>query len=607
VETLKRGSVIALVLLAVLAGSAGAQQGGGIIYFQTNLDYYLLNYFNRVSPMPNYGGAFDNHYSFTNLYVPNFYFPSHNFDFSGVERNTRTGGMGGAGVAFARGGSSLGINPAGVCRARKNEVYFGAAIRFGTGSGNLLGEYIFDTGFSGEIRPNEVTPDIRFAERHDGLYLAVQPFYKRQKADGSRDVLGRTTLAAGYRRFVEINSSENQIVRWIPTDASGAFDDLENLKSAAQSVERGGIDAVTVGLSTGLGEDDDAVSLSVGGAMNLVNGRTRAEQEFTVTQLTQVRFRTGGGYINQKFKSTAFDFGAQASVFGGAIRLGGTMRPAYTLEMPGGRYRQLEPAPLIGVFVSEGSISGYDMEMPSMLKVGGALKLSSFIGDGETREGALGIVHRFFGRGTIAGDYMTTKLSEATIVQHSDSLANPGLQEQFDMINLFLQDAGLGDEYLKTTMPLVSGSALLRDQTAIRVGFETILKRTARMQLRMRLGFETVPYSFPSLVTRDVENTDGTVRRDVVFKTDGTPRLEDVEGDAYTFGLGVVTGNVNFDLSVRRQSVDFVQYYEGTGPESWYNPFNQGIYEPIDTAATVAAFQVRQKLTALQVSAALAF
>ena len=109
---------IALILAAGLTAipSLASAQGGQLSFRTVNIDYYLLNYFNRNAALPRaVGGDFENHYSIINLFTPSFYYTSHDMDFLGASQSVRTTGLGGSGVAFQGGASALAVNPRASC------------------------------------------------------------------------------------------------------------------------------------------------------------------------------------------------------------------------------------------------------------------------------------------------------------------------------------------------------------------------------------------------------------------------------------------------------------------------------------------------------------
>jgi hypothetical protein len=369
--------------------------------------------------------------------------------------------------------------------------------------------------------------------------------------------------------------------------------------------------------------------LHVGGLLNVASGRVRADQKFTASQLTQLQVNLPGAlepaFVQQKFRATTFDFGVQGGVLGDALRLGATYRPAYTLEATSGKYRQvelpIEQSVFIGPFatiVTEGRIADYDLELPETVKFGGALRLGSLVGYGEDRPGVWGHFHRFVGRGTLAVDYSIQELSKATIDQKPDSLRNTRLEDDF----LFQQiDAGLStfDFHLRSTMPVADGNALLWDQEAIRVGFETFVVERPDLQIPLRLGFETVPLSFPSLkLGAETETLPGVFEREVLRNPDGTPVLVENEGTALSFGIGYRAGRVAFDAAFRTMTVDLSYWFSAGKPYYWYNPLvplEDARYEHIfsgfrsdeELQLSYAAEQVAARVNSIEFSASLAF
>lgn len=606
-HTLKR--LFASGLLLLVLPSLAHAQFGNVSVRVVNIDYYLLNYFNRVADLPrSVGGDYVNHYPAINFFSPSFYFVSHDLDFLSAAQSVRTMSLGGSGVAVQGGASALAVNPAGIVSGESaNEIYFGITSRFGSGQSSLSDELLFDTGIVGNIVPLDASLDPRFMFNQGGLYLAARPFLTSNGEGTLEEIVGRLAFAAGYRRFVEMSNPTNSITNFLP---EGGLQGLSaELKSAAQSREKGGVDAVSLGFATGIGDEDSPVELTVGGTANIVSGRIQADQVFTVSQLTQIVVELPGGtgrdaYVKQKFTGTAFDLGAQLGLAGGALRVGGTFRPSYTLEMRNGKYSAVEAGFSTGspqdIAVVMGSIADYDMELPASLRVGGALRLTPLLGDGVDRRGILGYVHRFFGRAEVSADFAQQNLSEATVQHVDEMLDNSALGEDpaFQLLNLNLAEAFGPGAVIDPVMPLANGDAMLRDKSSIHVGMETPIFDRPELQLDLRLGFETVPLSFPSLVT------DGG--SDVRRNADGTPVVEDVEGTGISVGLGYTSGGVRFDVGFRRVAYDFVQWWGGAEPQSWYNPVT-GLYEPLASEEQYAALKVSQTSNTFQFAATLGF
>jgi hypothetical protein len=623
---IRRGLLAAFAML-LLAGNAAAQQGF-FVFRRVDIDYYLLNYFNRLQPLPELPSPFRGHYPLMSLFVPTFNFRSHNLDFGMTERDVRASGMGGAAIATVRGASALNVNPAGLSAIAGNELYSAASMRFGSGSGAPTDRLLFDTQIVGELEPTVTEADARFDMRHAGLLASIQPFSGMHKESGLRGLLGKLSVAGGYRRLVELNDGVNHIARWEPFGIAG-IEEAVDVKTAAQSRETGGIDGVVVGAATGFGGENSAIRLHVGAAMNAASGRVRADQKFTASQLTQLQVNLPGAlepaFVQQKFRATTFDFGVQGGVLGDALRLGGTYRPGYTLEATSGKYRQvelpIEQSAFIGPFatiVTEGRITDYDLELPEAVKFGGALRLGSVIGYGEDRPGLWGHFHRFLGRGTLAVDYSIQELSKTTVAQKPDSLRNTFLEDDF----LFqVIDAGLSpfDFHLRSTMPVADGNAMLWDQEAIRVGFETNVVERADLQIPLRLGFETVPLSFPSLkLGPETETSPGVFEREVERNPDGTPVLVENEGTALCFGIGYRAGRVAFDAAFRTMTVDLAYWFSSGKPYYWYNPLvapEDARYEHIfsgfisdeNLQLSYAAETIAARVNSIEFSASLAF
>lgn len=572
---------MATVLLGVVAQEASAQVQV-FIRRTVNLDYYLTNYYNRVSPWPEGDSSFD--YGAMALFSPTFSYQSHDWNFEGVNRTARTAAMGGAGVAFVEGAGALNVNPAGLATMPRRSVadlFVSSRSSFGSSSANLQDGLVFNTGVVGEIVPLDVAVDPRSGSDHGGIFLSGRPFDRDR--DGA-DLVDGIAVGIGYRRFVDVTDGTNSLTTWLP---SGGVEGLTGtLRSASQSREQGGIDAAIGGIAAGFGGPESAMSLNVGASAQLVSGRVRADQVFTVSQLSRTVVEFPGGiasesYIEQKYDSTVLDVGAQLGLLGDGLRVGAMYRPAYTMEMRGGRYSVVENGFAFGsaqaVVFTDGEILDHDLDMPAYLRAGGALHLGALVGEGEEREGILGVVHRFFGRGVLAADYSSTKLSEAEVQHLDDMLENPQLAEEIETLNLGLEAAFAGEAVIpeiSTSMPVANGDALLMDQEALHVGFETMLVHRPDFGLALRLGWEEIPLSFPSLVLGDARRTEeGREERPVMLNADGTPQLEESTGDAVTFGFGIRHGNATFNVSFRRANIDYVAWNGGKQPlPSFYDP-----------------------------------
>jgi len=572
-----RSIALAAAALAMVAGVANAQFTQ-VIRYEMDLDYYLLNYFNRVAPLPR-GNGLD--YSFLgSFFTPRWNFVNHDFDTRSAERTVATDALGGTGVSFVSGAGSLAVNPAGLAGAENNEsgsLYVGTRTRFGGSTGTLTDRLVFDTGVVGDIVPLGVSVDPRATLTHGGLALSGRPLHDPEAASGVRGFLGRTTLAVAYRRFVETANGTDALTRWLPSGGIEGFSG--ELKTANQSRETGGIDAVTFGIATRLGAPDASNWLQVGAGLDLVNGRIHADQVFTVAQLTQIVLELpgqfGDAFVEQKFTGLAAALGAQVGLFDGLLSLGGTLRPGYTLKMDGGKFRAVESGLGTGsasaAAIIEGNISEYHMHLPETIKLGAALKMNRFLGTGDGRSGVVGYVHRFFGRGTVSGEFQNTPLSEATIAQQRRSLRNPDLEDEYELLLQDLEGVP-GFEDLSPNVRLVSGNARLRDQESLHLGFESPLLVRPSYSLQLRLGWEEVPLAFPSLVLGPATNTGGADERPVLLNEDGTPQLEDVSGSAIGFGLGLNMSQADFDISVRRSGYEYVTWWGGAQPRSLYDP-----------------------------------
>jgi hypothetical protein len=618
---------LATVLLGVLVQEASAQSTV-FIRRTVNLDYYLTNYYNRVAAWPRGSQPLD--YPAMALFSPTFNFQSHDWNFEGMNRTSRTAAMGGAGVAFISGAGSLNVNPAGLANLPQGAVadlFFNGRAAFGSSSASLQDAMVFNTGVVGSIVPLDVSVDPRTQTDHGGLFLAGRPFDRDR--DGA-DPADRITLALGYRRFVDISDGTNSLTTWLP---DGGVEGLDGtLRSASQSRETGGIDAGVAGIAVGFGDEESPFSLNVGASAQLVSGRVRADQIFTVSQLSRTVVEYPGqiapeSFIEQKYTTTVFDVGGQVGLLGDVLRVGGMYRPGYTMEMRNGKYGVVENGFAFGsaqaIVYTDGELIDYDLDMPAYLRAGGAFRLGSLVGQGEERRGALGLLHRFFGRGVLAVDYSSTKLSESEVMHLDATLQNPSLVDEIELLNLGFEAAfpGVpgGPPQLDTSIRVANGDAGLMDQEAIHIGFETMVMRRPGFDVAFRLGWEEIPLSFPSLALGPAQRDElGREERPVLFNADGTPKLEESTGDAITLGFGVRSGNATFSISLRAASYEYVGWNGAKQPlTSYYDPesgdYLLGGNEDLSAVGLYldpsfyAAQSVKVTETGVEVSASLAF
>ena len=407
--------MVGVVSAAVLGPTPVHGQVITQLEFDVNIDYYMLNFFNQLHPLPrDVNGESVNGYSILNLFAPSFFFINHDLDFNTPQRSVRSNALGGTGVSWARGPTALSLNPAGMATGSGGGVYVGAASRFGSGESGFAEDFIVDTGIVGNIDPIGQTFDTRLWLNHSGIYLSGHPFHSTENPRGA---LGRLAMGVGYRRFLDTYNGSDFLTTWLPEE--GIVGLSAEIVTGAQSREKGGVDAVVFGAATSIGNEDSAVRLNVGANANLVSGRIQADQVYTVSLLTQIVQELPGeladnAFVRQKFEGTAFDLGVQAGLLSDQLTLGAVYRPAYTLEMTSGKYASVEAgANVLATTILRGSISPYDLEVPASLTAGGTLALHGLLGTGEERGGILGIVHRFLGRGHVSVEYASQKLSEA--------------------------------------------------------------------------------------------------------------------------------------------------------------------------------------------------
>ena len=275
--------------------------------------------------------------------------------------------------------------------------------------------------------------------------------------------------------------------------------------------ERGAVEAVGPSLAFRFGS-----AFSVGANLNYLTGRLRASTEQRVAAGAQLA--PGIQRISTKYEGFVPDLGIRFAPANLAmpIALAARLSPAYTLKIRGGDfYSQSLSAPGQPQVFIDGKLVGYDMKVPTSM--------------------ALGAEVRPFNRLAVAVDWNSHKWSETEVSYLDDA-----------------QNAQFG----KPVLPL-------RDVSSIHIGAEYMLLRRSWGDVPIRGGFHTAPQSFSYLDSTDVSSLDG----DALYEGS-----KQVEGNAWTMGASLVTGNVSFDLAVDTASYDLNKLYFDSPRGSFSNP-----------------------------------
>lgn len=275
--------------------------------------------------------------------------------------------------------------------------------------------------------------------------------------------------------------------------------------------ERGAIEAVAPTLGYRLNR-----MLSVGVNLNYLTGRLRASTENRVNAGAPIP--AGLQRISFKYEGFAADLGARAALdnLPMPIAVAARFTPAYTVRVRGGDFRNESlAAPGAPQVLIDGKLAGYDMDIPASFSVGAELKVSP----------RLAVV--------------------ADLNQHN-----------WSETKLSYSQAGLESQLGRPTLPL-------RDVSTVNVGAEYLLLSRSWGDLPIRAGFRTAPQSFSALDSTDVSSLDG----DALFEGS-----EQIEGNAWSAGASLVTGNVSFDLGFERLSYDLSKLYFDSPRGSFTNP-----------------------------------
>jgi hypothetical protein len=429
-------------------------------------------------------------------------------DMTGVRAGARGWAMGGAYVADAEGVEAVAWNPAGLGWLERSDL-----------SGDL--SWIRSSGTTSGFPDTFNIPQVAIVNvtRYE-VNLKARARYNLLGAATSLHTFGsgRAAAAVSFRRYLDLSYPE-EIIEDLAFQEAGSFP----VTLAFDGDERGGVDAVggTIGfqLVPGL--------LSVGGTLNILDGKLRANQEQIIA--------TGGTDLPSGYRKVRFEYKGLAADLGAQVRrqglfaVGARFTPGYTLEVTKGRYESLTlTAPGFPALHTTAEVAGYDLEIPSLLTVGGSLQPLSWL--------------------LLAVQMDRQNWSEAK-AQYRD-VDEP--------------DAKLP----------------LKDVTTLSFGTEARRFHFRQIELPVRLGYRTGPLSLAQLEPK------------------GNPLLGDwaggeVEANTISFGLGMETGNLRYDLSYEFTDYKLHKFYFDAPYDQLVNPQSS----LVDVDRRVAVLRLSAALT----------
>lgn len=435
-------------------------------------------------------------------------------DMVGARSGAAGWAMGGANVAEGEGVNSISWNPAGLGWLDRTDIAWD--LKWSRSSGTTSG---FPDTFN--------IPDVALVDvvRYEvSLQSGVR--YNLMGAGTSTSLPGDRRLAGAIsmRRYMDLTYPE-EIVADLQFQEAGSFP----VTVAFDGDEEGGVDALaaTVGVEILPG------IVSAGVNFNYLNGRLSTSEDAIVS--------TGGaqelgGYTNLRFEYSGFatDLGLQARL-GRLASAGIRFTPSYRVEVTGGKL-SAQPLPDVGsIFLTRAHarIASYDMEIPSLLSVGGTLHLPS-VGLPLT---SLRIP---FDRMTFAGDVSIQNWSEFKIDYHDPDRP---------------QDASLP----------------LRDVTSINLGCEGRFLSLRGIELPVRVGYQTAPLSMAALEEGNEDWIGG-----------------DVDSQSFSFGLGFEAGPLHYDIGYQVIDYKIKKFYFDTPVDPLMNP--EGTLVDVDRRVGIVRF-----------------
>ena len=418
--------------------------------------------------------------------------------------SARAMGMGGAAIGLEATPLAVGINPAGLGLIEEFSV-------------SIDGYYQSSTGaVSG-------TPEVLTIPQQGNLFISsydttLKPYMRYGAAslgaplwtNGTQRVVG----GLFWRRHDNIQYPE-ETIQDLLIEQAGGFPVIVTVDQAESGVVEGYGPSLAMQV---------VPQLAVGANLNILDGRLRTSSSNEVN--------TGGGgavppgffTFTQKYKGASLDLGARVSL-GDRLFAGVTFSPSYKLEVTGGQiFSRSIGAPGAPIVQISGRLAGYELEVPSALGVGGALRLLP--------------------RLLVAVDYTSRKGTETkvTYLDDAESLPDPHLP--------------------------------FADTSTLRLGAEYELLRGAWGSIPVRAGYRQVPVGFRDLNPNDYTYILNPLAENVEtigVTFNGDPSGEFVEGDAFTFGTSVRLRTITYDLGVEVQSYELRKFYNDSPWDPIFN------------------------------------
>lgn len=428
-------------------------------------------------------------------------------------------GMGGAYLAVADGVKAVGWSPAGLASLERSEILFDGRVRNAGGSASGYPDSVL-VPQQPPLLVTQYSMNNKDA-MHTGFVGAAAPLFRA----GSINVVG----ALSWRRFGEIARPEEVI-----SDLGFGEERSFPVVFTVDARERGVIESFAPSIAVQL-----VPGVTFGANLNFLSGRLRSTYE---ERLSSGGFPLiGTGEITFRYSGFVPDLGAGISLIGGRARMAAKFTPSYTLNVSGGRFHTRSiNAPNQPVYHVSGKVSGYELEVPSALGVGVAI--------------------RPFRRLLLAADYNVQNWSEASLAYTEDLTGNP-----LAVGNMPGKNSGYEET---TTLPL-------DDVSSVHVGMEYLLFEWDWAHIPVRFGFHKGPLGFRSSDRDDVtlvqlELPNGAPYQQPVHT--GVFHGESVEADAVSYGVSLRTGSFTYDLGVEHFSYEENKWFFDTVYDPVMNP-----------------------------------
>ncbi len=425
-------------------------------------------------------------------------------------------GMGGAYLAVAEGVGAVGWSPSGLASLTHSEILFDGYVRSAGGSASGYPDSV-DVPQQPPLLITQYSMNVKNSMQA-GFVGAATPLF----STGSINVVG----AVSWRRFGETARPEEAI-----TDLAFGRERSFPVVFTVDIRETGVIESFSPTVAVQFGS-----LLSLGANLNILRGRLISSYEERLSSGGMPM--TGHGEVSLKYSGLVPDLGVGMSLMRGRLRTAARFTPSYTLEVRGGQFftRSIN-APNFPIYHTHGKLSGYDLDVPSAIGVG--------------------IAVRPFHRLLLAADYNVQNWSESELTYTDALTENPVV-------------AGMNPD---EEAPFSDLSALpLDDVTTLHIGAEFLLFDWSWAQVPVRMGFQQVPLNFRSPSNDDIllvetEGPGGALVRQPLHS--GSFNGDPVKADALSFGVSLNTGSFSYNLGVESYS-----YTE----KKW---FFDSVYDPV--------------------------